>query len=474
MRKKKGLHLVAANTEAPERPAAAPLAPAPKPPAPPPAPKPQAPAPYTPEPEYPVPAEVDPLLVTVLSSPRRHGTTSERMFCAWLRWKLANMGATVDDRVFDQFSVTIPYESGKTTDVLFCCHLDTVDPYEPTLKPGDEDKFEMTYKSLCYDSNFGIVFLHKDSHGESLGADDGVGVWMLLKMIEAKVPGTYLFHRGEEVGGLGAKAIAKDEVEWLKQFNLAVEFDRPGTSEVITHQRGGTRCASDKFGLALAERLNRKGLQLSPSTRGVYTDVFEYRHTIPECVNVAVGYSSQHTTSEELDYGYAALLLETVIATNWWMLPIDRDIEAEAKAEAEARAKYHYPYSRDHNWYMGGHAGYWGFGGDYDSDEPHVASRKRHANQDDEDLKAYCTGGKSAPPGLPPRDAPDDEEYNDGEIDPALDLLLDTLMAANRTDLFKQVAALSSSDLTDVMLVLLAHYKEATDKLERIRNIIDI
>ena len=118
MRKKKGLHLVAANTEAPERPAATPPAPAPKPPAPPPAPKPPAPAPYTPEPEYPAPAEVDPLLVTVLSSPRRHGTTSERMFCAWLRWKLADMGATVDDRVFDQFSVTIPDESGKTTDKI--------------------------------------------------------------------------------------------------------------------------------------------------------------------------------------------------------------------------------------------------------------------------------------------------------------------------------------------------------------------
>jgi hypothetical protein len=50
-------------------------------------------------------------------------------------------------------------------------------------------------------------------------------------MITAGVPGTYIFHSGEEVGGVGSEHIAETMV--LTKFKRAIEFDRRGKSSVI-------------------------------------------------------------------------------------------------------------------------------------------------------------------------------------------------------------------------------------------------
>ena len=51
-------------------------------------------------------------------------------------------------------------------------------------------------------------FVHTD-HKTILGADDGTGVWLMLNMIGAKVPGYYIFQRAEEIGGLGSTFSSK-------------------------------------------------------------------------------------------------------------------------------------------------------------------------------------------------------------------------------------------------------------------------
>lgn len=266
------------------------------------------------EPDYDIPENPDSLILRILTKPRSHDTPTERMFNQFVRGQLLGANLTVYDLPMEQFYVQVLDKDGKVNDVMFACHMDSVDTAKDILD-----------KKLMYDTNFGHLFLANDSPGSCLGADDGAGVWMLLKMIGRKVPGTYVFHRGEECGGLGAKAIATGHKEWLKTFNLVVEFDRKGTSDIVTHQRGRTECASKKFSERLAEVMNDKGLSMKPTDSGVYTDCFEYRKFINEGINIAVGYESAHTHKEELNYAYLCALLEAVCLVDWSALPVDRD-----------------------------------------------------------------------------------------------------------------------------------------------------
>jgi hypothetical protein len=164
-------------------------------------------------------------------------------------------------------------------------------------------------------------------HKSQLGADDGTGIWFMLAMIEAKVPGLYAFHRDEEVGGLGSSASAKDNYEYLMALGLqrCVAFDRHYYEDVITHQ--GTRCASDEFAQALSNELNvTPGFKFKPCDTGVFTDSANYTHMIPECTNLSVGYWSQHTIKETQDVGFAEKLLARLLQIDWETLPTSRDV----------------------------------------------------------------------------------------------------------------------------------------------------
>ena len=273
--------------------------------------------------DLPQQATVDPLLTTILSWPRRHDSPSEQKFCAWLRSTIKGVGYTPRIAALGCIVVEVGYGvDNPTIDglTLFSCHVDTIDP---ALPPVDVLP-KMFTKTLAFDPNFGEIILDKGSLGGSLGADDGVGVWIMLKMIEAKVPGSYVFHRGEELHGLGSAAMLKDESQWLSRHDLAVAFDRPGDYEVITHQ-GGAECASNKFATALCASLKVCGLDYTPSSRGVFTDTKMYRGVIAECTNLGVGYVSQHSTSESLNYNHAFALMEAAKVIAWDSLPADRD-----------------------------------------------------------------------------------------------------------------------------------------------------
>lgn len=273
------------------------------------------------------PKTVDPLLVKILGWKRGFESKPELEFMAWLHGKIKDLGHTFDIKARGCVAVTVPRKDGKQSAVLFSCHTDTVH-WGTNFQP----------QKIVYDPTFGHIFLDKDDPdaGNCLGADDGAGVWLMLKLLEQKVPGTYVFHRGEEKGGIGSAAMAKDNREWLEQFDIAVAFDRPGNTEVITHQRGRTRCASDKFALALCKAINKsENMAYAPSDRGVFTDTYNYREIIPECVNIGVGYHSQHGKDETLDYSHLVDLLDALLDIDWDALPVDRDPK---KAEV-----YQYP-----------------------------------------------------------------------------------------------------------------------------------
>lgn len=175
-------------------------------------------------------------------------------------------------------------------------------------------------QQIFYDkSGIGLSDPH-DKLADCLGADCTAGVWLMMQMIRAQVPGLYIFHRDEESGCRGSRWIAEHNAEALSGIKAAIAFDRMGTTDVITHQCG-YRCASDEFAESLATLLPGK---FEPA-EGVITDTESYTEIIPECTNLSVGYYKQHTPDEWQDYDFLMRLRDALIAADWSKLVIKRD-----------------------------------------------------------------------------------------------------------------------------------------------------
>ena len=244
---------------------------------------------------------------------QRGGTSvGEANFAAWLLSHCIRMAELrmVDASGNMHFVVLTPQGNEPTT--LFVAHTDTVHGGGTTNKVG---------------------FDGERIHGvdEPLGADDGAGIAILCYLMHCKVPGRYIFTRQEESGGIGSSFIADNYEGVLRKYSRAIAFDRRGDSEVITVQ-GGTRCASEAFGEALSDALNERGLLYMPSDKGVYTDTKEFRHEIPECVNVACGYEREHGSYENLDLAHFTMLAGAAATIDWEMLPTARDPKSKSDA----------------------------------------------------------------------------------------------------------------------------------------------
>jgi hypothetical protein len=194
--------------------------------------------------------------------------------------------------------------------ILWSCHTDTVH--------NAEGRQEINYAPKS-----GRISLPKSSKSNCLGADDTAGVFLCREMILAKVPGHYVFHYGEERGGIGSSALARMHPDWLAQFQCAIALDRAGTADIITEQNGGCT-ASDAFAWSLAAKL---GKRFKPCPWGMYTDTAEYSHLIPECTNVSVGYSDAHSYKEALDSKFLFRLLAALLTVRFEDLMIERNPE---------------------------------------------------------------------------------------------------------------------------------------------------
>ena len=163
--------------------------------------------------------------------------------------------------------------------------------------------------------------------GDVLGADNGAGCSLMCWLIAHKVPGTYIFTRMEECGGIGAKAVRDTFPTLLRKHNRAITFDRRGVADIITHQ-GGSRCCSDDFAWELACQLNEAddSMLYCPSDRGVYTDTKEFIRHIPECTNISTGYDNEHGPSEILNLTHYEALAHAILKVDWERLPVERSV----------------------------------------------------------------------------------------------------------------------------------------------------
>jgi len=199
------------------------------------------------------------------------------------------------------------YEIGGASPLVFSAHVDTVHR-ESGVQP------------LCVDLE--LQYIWKED-GEPLGADDAAGCWMLVELIKADIPGMYIFHQGEEKGGIGSRYISDHKKHFFKDKNIAIAFDRRKQGSIITEMSAGRTC-SDEFGTALAELL-AMGHKIDDT--GSFTDTANYRKLVAECTNISIGYDNEHTGSETLDFGYLYKLRDKVIEVGLQLadLPITRD-----------------------------------------------------------------------------------------------------------------------------------------------------
>ena len=110
---------------------------------------------------------------------------------------MIEMGLIEDNFIYDgKEGGNLLLQVGKNTKTLFSCHTDTVDSRSIDWYPGRK-------KEIVIDIN-DMKIRKKDRTTPCLGADDGTGIWLCLEMIKAGVEGLYIFHRAEEVGGVGS------------------------------------------------------------------------------------------------------------------------------------------------------------------------------------------------------------------------------------------------------------------------------
>ena len=254
------------------------------------------------------------LLQEMLTYKRPSRSKTEEVFID----KFIKSGRTFSEDEFGNVFIII----GEST-TLFSCHTDTVHRSEGI-------------QNIIVDESFGVIY--KDDK-EVLGADNTAGIWIMLKLIDNNIPGVYVFHKDEEIGGGGSRWIAKNRPEQIANVTKAIAFDRKGQNEVITHQFMG-RCCSDIFGTALASAI---GLNYAISDKGLFTDTANYTSFIPECTNISVGYENEHTPSEFLDYGFLVdNLMGRLLTINFEDLPVERNILIDEVEEID--------YNNFNNW----------------------------------------------------------------------------------------------------------------------------
>ena len=206
--------------------------------------------------------------------------------------------------LYGNYIKVIPNKDGSAPNLCFTAHSDTVHQNGGIQDTKIEGNWLFAVNSDC------------------LGADCTTGIWLILEMMHAKIPGVYVIHADEEVGCIGSRDLVRDNPAWLDEIDAVISFDRKGSKSVVTHQIG-YRTASDAFAKSFAEAVDMP--ELVPDAGGVYTDSNEYAEIIGECTNIGVGYLSQHTSSECQDLAYLQHLRDKLIAADWSKLVFERD-----------------------------------------------------------------------------------------------------------------------------------------------------
>lgn len=246
------------------------------------------------------------VLFDILRRPRFSGTAGESYV---IEKYLAPLPGVQVDEYGNYYLIVTNTSPDDPVTTMFSSHTDTVHKMTAT------DTYKLSLKTGWLSRAGGGV----------LGADCGTGIWIMLNLIQAGVPGFYVFHRDEEIGGKGSSFFAEEFTALLSTMEHCIAFDRKGETDIITHQ-SGTRCCSEEFAEAFAGMLNLgTEFRFKGDDTGSFTDSANYTHLIPECTNLAIGYYDQHTQEECQDLTFVTHLVNKLISLDFSQLPSLRD-----------------------------------------------------------------------------------------------------------------------------------------------------
>lgn len=260
-------------------------------------------------------------LAKLLTYCRPHGSKTERHF---INDYLMPLGVKFDTKgnAFKRIG---------DAPVMWSCHTDTVHH----RKGKQVVEF---WTGADSEMLFGVKF------GEAsgcLGADDTAGIFIMMEMIRDKVPGLYVFHRGEECGSIGSHWIADHNKKFVEGIKFCIAFDRKDIKSIITFQRGDRTC-SDEFAKSLAEQI---GMGHECDDGGVWTDSASYTDLIPECTNISVGYYDAHSSRESLNVSYLMRLRDAMVK-----LDTSKLVEKRKAGDKESKPKTRVYYDDGYTW----------------------------------------------------------------------------------------------------------------------------
>lgn len=264
----------------------------------------------------------------ILMMVRPTNSVGEAKLCHYIQEYLATLGTPYHTDEYGNIIVNLLPQETTESRVMFTAHTDTV--HKATLW-GGADRTPQTQQIVYLDNANTILGLPQNSPSSCLGADDGTGVWVLLSLIQAKIPALYVFFRDEEIGGLGSEFFRNDKAntDLLPSLTHCISFDRKGYTDIITEQWGGV-CASDGFAKHLATLFKQADSELNFSkATGTFTDSANFTDIISECTNISVGYGKQHTAGETQDVAFAERLVKALKQIDWLSLPHYRDPNAK-------------------------------------------------------------------------------------------------------------------------------------------------
>lgn len=264
---------------------------------------------------------MDKRLLSMLRCPRPAYSKADERF---IETYIDSLPCSVEE---DEVGNRIVRVAGADEHIAWSCHTDTMHHMERKQRIVCSEDGMVSLRSGGTPRNSPTAHnprIPRKSPHNCLGADDTVGVWLMLEMIEAGRSGLYLFHRGEEVGGVGSEFIADETPGVLDGIEAVIALDRAGYDSIITHQFGG-RCASEGFSQSLARAFHDcSGLRFAADPTGSFTDTANYTELVGECTNLSVGYFNQHTKRETTDLDFAMRLRDALLEIDLSNLRFDR------------------------------------------------------------------------------------------------------------------------------------------------------
>lgn len=235
-----------------------------------------------------------------------HNTSDEKALADWLEeWFVKHEVEYTRDG--DNF-----YKLDQYQEPILSAHLDQV------KTNGKAEHFYSTPDKH-------IIAYNKDWERTSLGGDDKNGVWIILKMLEKKLPINFIISAGEEVGCVGIKQLDTGKVlDKIKELDTwCIVLDRRGSNDVLDSGSGSTYCKT------LAQDIcNYLGdMSVTSGSLSDTATICEYC----ESVNMSVAYEKPHQSEEHTNWVRLQCICDYVeqLCTDFVHYPTDPSVYAK-------------------------------------------------------------------------------------------------------------------------------------------------